>query len=285
MHIKHYVLFAVGSFLFFWWLLCFTMVAPGYVGIIVNLFGDDKGPSHRELNVGMHWIAPWKKVYRFPMFQQNQIWDEAHGYDSFIFQTAEGLNVTADIGLSYHLKEGMVHTLFAKYRRGINEITDVFIRNYARDAINKAASKMKVEDLYGVDKQEFIESVQTQLKTDLDPMGIAIDRVYLIGTLHFPEKVVAALNSKIEATQRAQQRENELREAKAQAEKEIAKAHGEAQSILLRAEAEANANMLLAQSITQEIIFYEVIRRWDGSLPKVIGSSNPIIDMREVLKP
>jgi regulator of protease activity HflC (stomatin/prohibitin superfamily) len=99
----------------------------------------------KELGVGMHWIAPWKTVYEFPMFEQNHIWD---GDKSFTFQTGEGLNVNADIGISYHLAPGKVHALFAKYRRGMEEITDLFIRNYARDAINKASSKMTVEDLF-----------------------------------------------------------------------------------------------------------------------------------------
>jgi len=256
------------------------MISPGYTGIVVNLFGDDKGPSGKELPVGMHWVAPWKKVYKFPMFEQNHVWE---GNKSFIFQSGEGLNVSADMGISYHLEPGKVHTLFAKYRRGLEEISDIFIRNYARDAIAKAASKLKVEDLYGTEKQHFLESVQLELKGDLAAMGISIDRLYLIGTLHFPQQVVTALNSKIEATQRAQQRENELREAQAQAQKEIAAAQGEAQrkklsseaeaaATMIKAQAEAEANRLITQSLSQEIIVYQAIKQWDGKLPTFVGA-------------
>lgn len=255
------------------------MISPGYTGIVVNLFGDDKGASGRELPVGMHWVAPWKRVYKFPMFEQNHIWDHDK---SFTFQSGEGLNVNADMGISYHLEPGKVHTLFAKYRRGLDEISDIFIRNYARDAIAKAASKLKVEDLYGTEKQHFMESVQQELKDDLIQMGITIDRLYLIGTLHFPQQVVIALNSKIEATQRAQQRENELREAQAQAQKEIAAAQGEAQrkklsseaeaaATTIKAKAEAEANRLVTESLSKEIITYEAIKRWDGKLPQFMG--------------
>lgn len=281
---------ALGTGIFVVWLTCFTFISPGYTGIVVNLFGEDKGPSTHELKVGAHWVAPWKTVYEFPMFEQNHIWDEKK---SFTFQTGEGLNVHADIGLSYHLQEGKIHMLFAKYRRGMDEITDLFIRNYARDAINKSASKMTVEDLYGTGKQKFIEDIQFDLKKDLDPLGIQIDRVYLIGTLHFPPNVVAALNSKIEAVQRAQQRENELREAEAEARKKIATAQGEASqrtlaaeadskiklvvakaeadAILFRASAEAQANQQISQSLGDEIIQYRSIQQWDGKLPMMIG--------------
>lgn len=259
--------------MFLLWAFFFKMVSPGYVGVVVNLFGEDKGADPKELNVGMHWIAPWKKVYTFPIFEQNHIWD---GDRSFTFQTGEGLNVNADMGISYHLPADSIHTLFCKYRRGIDEITDIFIRNYARDAINKIASKMSVEELYGTEKEGFVDAVQGLLRRDLGNLGIMVDRLYLIGTLHFPAQVVAALNSKIEATQRAQQRENELREAKAQAEKEIAKAQGLAQSALIKARAEAESNAMLTNSISPHLIAWQAVQNWDGKLPVVMGADSII---------
>lgn len=262
-------IFWVGGTLFILWLFFFKMIAPGYIGVEVNLFGEAKGAAPKELRTGMHWIAPWKKIYKFPAFEQNLVWD---GTKSFTFQTAEGLNVNADIGMSYHLEPDKIPLLFDKYRKGIDEISDVFVRNYARDEINKVASRMTVEELYGTEKQTFIEAVQWNLRKSLAPVGICIDRVYLIGTLHFPQAVVAALNSKIEATQRAQQRENELREARAQAEKDVAKATGLAQSQLIKAKAEAESNAMLSQSITAELLMLQAIQAWDGKLPMSIGA-------------
>lgn len=265
-------------FLLFAWGRCFQMIAPGYTGIVVNLFGDYKGALPVAKGTGMHWIAPWKKIYKFPVFEQNRIWSKEW---SFNFQSAEGLLINADLGISYHLDEGKVHILFAKYRRGLDEITDMFIRMHIRDAINKSACHMKVEELYGPAKETFISCIQKEVKDELAHVGIVIDRVYLIGTLHFPEQVVAALNSKIEATQRAQQRENELREAQAQAQKEIAHAQGEAQkkklsseaeaaATMIKAQAEAEANRLLTLSLSKEIIKYQAIKQWDGKLPTTL---------------
>lgn len=261
-------LYVIGAIFFISWAAFFKMISPGYVGIVVNLFGEKKGADPEELTVGMHWIAPWKTVYSFPVFMQNYTWD---GGEGFLFQTAEGLNVSADIGLSYHLNEEEVYLIFCKYRKGIDEITNLFIKNYARDAINKVSSKMKVEELYGTEKEGFIDEVQNHLRRDLEPLGIVIDRLYLIGTLHFPQQVVTALNSKIEATQRAQQRENELREAKAQAEKDIAKSQGIANARLIEAQAEAKANNLISASLTHEILSAKAIEQWDGRLPLSMG--------------
>lgn len=278
MKIKRWIRGSLCVALFFLWLLCFKFISPGTTGIIVNLFGDDKGTSAKELGVGMHWIAPWKRIYSFPMYEQNHIWD---GKKSFTFQSGEGLSVHADMGISYHLQSGKVHDLFAKYRRGLDEISDIFIRNVARDAINRSASSLRADELYGNGKTKFIESVQEQMRKDLGPQGIIIDRLYLIGTLHFPDQVVAALNAKIEANQRAEQRENELREAKAQADKVIVAAQGEGRAKLIQAESNAIANKMLSESITSELLVLKAIEAWDGKLPTFWGAKlpMPIIEM------
>lgn len=262
------------------WMLFFKMISPGYVGVVVNLFGDEKGVEAKELHVGMHWIAPWKRVYEFPVFEQNYTWEGDH--HSFNFQTCEGMAVSSDVGITYHLRPECIPMIFQKYRKGMAEITNIFIRNYIRDAINKSASKMKIEDLYGTGKEGFFDEVQLHVRDDLSKIGIDVSRIYLIGRFHFPQTVIAALNSKIEAVQRAQQRENELREAEAEAKKRIAQADGEAKCSLMKAEAEAKANIILAKSVTKELILWQAIQNWDGRLPKVISSEIlPMFDMAE----
>lgn len=252
-----------------------VMVSPGHVGVVVDLFGDSKGVESKELHVGMHFIPPWKTVYQFPIFEQNHTWEGDK--ESFSFQTSEGLAVSADVGVTYHLRSDKIPVIFAKYRRGMDEITHTFIRNYVRDAINKSASKMKIEDLYGSAKEVFFDEVQSHVRDDLKEIGIEVSRIYLIGRFHFPQTVVAALNSKIEAIQRAQQRENELREAEAEAKKQIAKAEGQARCALLQAEAEAKANLVLASSVTSQLIQWQAIQKWDGKLPHVVGNDSGVM--------
>jgi regulator of protease activity HflC (stomatin/prohibitin superfamily) len=252
------------------------MISPGYVGVVVNLFGDDKGVEAKELHVGIHWIAPWKSVFQFPVFEQNVTW--TGGKDGFHFQTSEGMAVSAEMGITYHLRSEAIPSIFQKYRRGMDEITNTFIRNYIRDAINMAASRTKIEDLYN-GKQHFFEDIEASVRQDLSPIGIELSRLYLIGRFHFPETVITALNAKIEAMQRAQQRENELREAEAEAKKQVAKAQGAASCAILKAESEAKANKVLAESITPELINWQAVQSWDGRLPSVVGESVPFINI------
>ena len=255
------------------WLFCFKMVSPGYVGVVVNMLGDNKGVDCRELHVGMHWISPWKSVYQFPIFEQNTTWEDNEGFN---FQTSEGMAVSADIGITYLLRSVSIPLIFQRYRRGMYEITNVFIRNYIRDAINKSASKTRIEDLYS-GKEGFFEDVERHVRDELSPLGIELSRIYLIGRFHFPQNVITALNAKIEANQRAQQRENELREAEAEAKKQIAKAEGAARCAILKAESEAKANLLLSQSVTKELIQWQSVQKWDGKLPHVTGGCVPFI--------
>lgn len=290
---KSFIAIGIGVIMLgFIWSAFFTMVSPGYVGVVVDLFGESQGVEKRTRTVGMHWIPPWKELYQFPVFEQNHTWE---GNQGFSFQTSEGLAVSADVGITFHLRSDSIPIIFQKYRKGMDEISHIFIRNYIRDAINTAASKMRIEDLYGEGKEEFFKEAQRHVQQDLSPIGIEISRIYLIGRFHFPDSVVTALNSKIEAIQRAQQRENELREAEAQANKNIAHARGEglselaraeseAKSNLLLAEANAKANMLIAESITPNLIQWQQIQKWNGELPKVSGQSTPFINFDKLGK-
>jgi len=274
---KLIIIYGVFALLFTAWVFCFKMISPGYVGVVVDMLGDNKGVETKELHVGMHWISPWKNVYQFPIFEQNNTWEGDK--DAFNFQTSEGMAVSAEIGITYHLRPESIPVIFQRYRRGMVEITDVFIRNYIRDAINKSASKTCIEDLYS-GKESFFQDVENHVREDLSPLGIELSRIYLIGRFHFPQNVINALNSKIEANQRAQQRENELREAEAEAKKQIAKAEGQAKCAVVQAESESKANYLLSQSVTAELIQWQAVQKWDGKLPSVTSGATPFIQVR-----
>jgi len=273
-----------------------SKVPAGNVGVKVYLLGTNKGVDHEELGVGRYWIGINEELYLFPTYQQNYVWTKdvtegSESDESITFQTKEGMSCNADIGISYHLDADKISDIFQKYRKGIDEITDVFVRNIVRDAINQVASNMSVQDVYGVGKQKFISDVSVLVKSQLDPNGIIIDKLSLVGEIRIPKTVRDALNQKVQATQRAQQRENELREAEAQAKKaeaeargkaqaNIARAEGEAKAILVEAEAQAKANRLLSQSITPTLVKYKQIEKWDGKLPTVTSDGGTLVNLK-----
>lgn len=267
-----------------------SKVPAGHVGVKVYLLGTAKGVDSEVLGVGRYWIGWNEELYLFPTFQQTKAWTKEETKDSpsdqsFTFQTKEGLSVNADVSISYTINAEKIASLFQRYRKGVDEITDIYLRNLVRDALVQASSTKTVEYIYGEGKTELIAEVRQMVSQKMVDIGINIDMISFIGDLRLPPNVIDSINAKIEATQRAQQRENELREAKAQAEKQVAEAHGkaesakalaagEAEAIKMRAAAQAEANAKLSRSITPELVEYLKIQTWDGKLPQVSGGTS-----------
>lgn len=263
-----------------------TKVPAGNVGVKFDLYGGDKGVTGEVVGPGKYWLGWNEEMYLFPTFAQNYVWTAGQdvtspGDESITFQDKEGTQINADIGITYAVNGAKADEVFQKYRKGVEEITDVYLRNMVRDALNSETSKMDVSEIYGVGKEELMNRVTQRVRTQVADIGIEVEKIYWIGAMRLPQTIVNAINNKIEATQKAQQRENELQTAKAQAEIEREKARGEADAKLIAARAEAEANRMIAASISQTLVEYKGVQTWDGKLPQVTGGSTPFIDLRK----
>ena len=261
-------------------------VPAGHKGVKVYLLGSDKGVDSEEVGVGRYYLTINEDLYLFPTFTQNYVWtqDEDEGSpndESLTFQTVEGLTVGADVGISYRINPEKVSVVFQKYRRGVEEITDTFLRNMVRDALVDFASTRPIESVYGEGKTALMDEVEASVRTQVQDIGIEIEKIYWIGSLRLPPTVTTALNAKIEATQKAQQRENEIAQAKAEAQKEIEAARGKAQARLEVASAEAKAIEVKGAALRKnpEVLTLSAIEQWDGVLPKVNSGVVPFIDV------
>lgn len=255
-----------------------SKVPSGHVGVKVYLLGSSKGVDTEELGVGRYWIGMNEELFLFPTYTQNYTWTKAPDEtgtedESITFQTMEGMSVNADMGISYHINPEKVTDIFQKYRKGVSEITDIYLRNMVRDALVLEASKLPVESVYGPGKAALIEAVQKRVQDQVAEIGIVIEKIYWIGDVRLPPVVVERIDQKNAATQMAQQRQNEVAQAKAEAQKKIEEARGEAESTLLKAKAQAEANRELAASITPELVQYRALDKWDGVLPRMTGSN------------
>ena len=262
-----------------------SKVPAGTVGVKYYLLGGEKGIDSEELGPGRYYVGVNEELFIFPTFKQNKTWTSDTREDSpvneeFVFQSSKGLKLTASIGLEYHVPAGNVSEIFEQYKKGLDEITNKVLRNAIRDAFNMASSKRTAEEVYGKGKIAFMDEVTSIAKREAEERGIVIDDIFLIGNIGIPETVTTALNLKIQATQKAQQRENELRQATAEAAKVVAVSKGIAESKLIEAESEAKANRIVANSLTPNLIQYKKIERWDGELPQVTGGSIPMLNLK-----
>lgn len=126
-----------GLFITIFGLSACVTVPAGNVGIKVNLLGSDKGVDDEQKSVGRYMRGMNESWFIFPTFTQNYVWTKnptegSENDESITFQTKKGMSASADVGISYHIKAYSVFKVFQKYRKGVDEITDIFLRNMVR---------------------------------------------------------------------------------------------------------------------------------------------------------
>lgn len=254
-----------------------SKVPAGYRGVLVNLYGSEKGVAELSVGVGRYYTGWNTELYLFPTFLQNYSWKDEQ---AITMQTSEGLSIRTDAGITYSIQPDNVVKVFTKYRLGIEEITNTFLHNMVRDAMNEVASTMTVEQIYGAQKETFITKVNGIVKAEAKDTGIEVDKIYLVGSFILPDSVIASISNKISASQNAMKVENEVATSRAEAQKTIVEAQARGQQILINAESQAKANKILAESLTQEFVSYQAILRWDGKLPTMTSGAIPFINIK-----
>lgn len=246
-----------------------TRVSAGYAGIKINNYGSQRGVSDVPMVTGWVWYNPFtQNVFEYPCFVQTAKWE---GDDKFSFNLSGGTLVTAEVSFSYHFDYEKVPAFWVKFRTDdINSFTHGFLHNIARDAFNEVGPYYTIEDMYSPKKDEMIVAVNKRINDAINMYGAHVDQLGYLHGLGMPPEIVAAMNSKIAATQNAIRVENELRATEAEAKKVVAKAKGE-----------ADANVLLAKSISPELIQWrnqmileQAVQKWNGQRPTVEAGSN-----------
>lgn len=253
-----------------------TRIEPGYVGIKVNQYGSQKGVEDFPLLTGRVWFNPFThSVYEFPTYMQNRSWTSTSEWgdedESISFNSSEGATISADVGLNYTIQADKVPHIFVKHRQSVEVITQTYLRNKVRDALNRAGSQFKAVDIFGEKKQDLLDKAQNLLQEEVADDGFIIDTLTFLNAPQADVRVMDSINSVIEATQLAIEAENKVRQIEAEARQSVAKAKGESESVLMQAQAQAQANRLLTESITPALIQYKMLEQWDGVAPKVLG--------------
>ncbi len=273
-----------------------TRVDAGHVGIRVRLAGSERGVQ--DMPVVMGWVVYnpiSEQIIVFPTSVQNVVWTaSAHEGkpidESITFSSTEGVNINADIGLSFHIEPLLAPKLYGRFRQtNMLLLADGYMRNAVREAFSDVTSKMPVQDIYGPGKSKMLSEVTSRCREILGKDGIVIDQLTINGTLRLPQNVADAINRAMEATQNAIQSENRVRQVRAEADQAITQAHGgaeatrekaqgEADALLIRARAEARANETIRLSVSPTVLQYRALEHWDGKLPQYNGGGQiPIL--------
>jgi regulator of protease activity HflC (stomatin/prohibitin superfamily) len=269
---------------------CSARVDAGHVGIRVKLAGSNRGVDDIPIVTGWVFYNPLtEQLVMFPTSVQNIVWTkdphEGNPHDeSITFSSAEGANINADVGLSFHIEPQLAPHLYLRFRK--NDLIDLangYVRNAVREAFNVVASKIPVQDIYGAGKGQVVADVNKRLQDQLGKDGFILDQLTINGALRLPESVANAINKALEQKQQAIQAQNRVAQVEAEARQAVAaaegqakaareRARGEADARLITARAEARANLMLRRSMSPQVMQYRALEKWNGKLPVMNGN-------------
>ena len=237
-------------------------VDAGHEGILVDLYGSDKGVNDVSLVTGMVCFNPFTQmVYEYPTFVQTV------DYPAFTINAKDGSEFTVDPTISLKITDGQAAPIFRKYRKDVPDIINGPLFNHVRDAFRIQLNKFTTDEIVSM-RDSIEKAVERQLITILNREGFQLEQ--LTSGLKYPQTIVEAVNQKNKAIQDAQKAENEVKVAEAQARK-----------LVVAAEAEAEANRLRTQALTPAVLQKAWIDKWDGSVPSIItgGSNQTFLDI------
>lgn len=227
----------------------YERIDAGHEGILVNLYGDDKGVGDISLCTGAVWYNPFtQSVYEYPTFVQTV------DYEPFTINAKDGSEFTVDPTVSLKIVDGQSPAVFKKYRKELSEVINGTLYNYVKDAFRIQLNNFTTD--YIVSNRDSIESaIEKHLSATLAKENFQLEQ--LTSGLKYPDVIVQAVNAKNKAIQEAQKATNEVAVAEANAKK-----------LLVAAQAEAEANKLKQQALTPAILEKMWIEKWDGRLPQ-----------------
>ncbi len=252
----------VGFFILVTLFFSCERIDAGHVGVKVNQYGDNKGVSDVVEVTGMVFYNPiTHSIYEFPTFIQHK---EYTGDNSFVVNSKDGSEFHVSPIINYSVKREKVPTIFAKYRRSLEQIEEGFLKTAVFDAFRLATNKYTADELIG-NRQNYENEVRRILESQLLNEGFIVNQ--FTSNLVYPATFKQAIEAKNNAVQAALRAENEVKTAEAQAKIKVATAEGNAQAMLTSAKAEAEANRLKQATLTPMLLQQLWIEKWDGKLP------------------
>lgn len=251
-----------------------SVIPTGYTGV-KSTFGKI---SEKELTTGIHISVPFvQHIQTISNKQQDRrcegkIWGETSDKTPVY-----GENVTVTYSISPEKSAWLC--------ANVTDTDNLIKGSMVASAMKAAMAELAPEDVTNRGKIEPLtqKKLEAVLNTKYGKDAITLYQV-IIENMDFEDEYNAAIQQKSIAQQTAARQEIENKTAikKAEADKtvEIKKAEAKAEKMRIEAEAQANANKELADSISDALIDYQKIEKWDGKLPKVTGS-NAIVSLDE----
>jgi regulator of protease activity HflC (stomatin/prohibitin superfamily) len=243
-----------------------AIVPAGSTGVITT-FGKVSENSYSE---GFHLKIPFAQEM-VVVSNKIQVYEADASAVSKDLQT-----VSSKIAVNFRVRTDSSASI---YKNIGSDYQTVILMPAVQESMKAVSAKYTAEELI-TERNQVGEEIKEQLSEKVNDYGIQIEKFNIVN-FEFSQEFNDAIEQKQVAEQnklKAQtEKEQKIIEAEAEAQKVKINAEANAEAIKTEAEAQAEANKLLTESLSQNLIDYQTIEKWDGVMPKVASSANPIV--------
>ena len=209
----------------------FLILDAGERGVLFKPYtsGLDKDNIYGE---GFHIIAPWNKMYRYGVREQQR--DEPMDV-----LDKSGLSISMDITVRFNPIFKEIGYLYEQF--GINYI-NVLVIPEVRSTVRQVAGRYTAEEIYSTKRAEVEKAIIDETKEVLSQNYIQM-KALLIRSINLPDQIKTAIESKLKQEQEALAYEYRLQSETSEAERRR-----------IEAEGIAAFNRIINASLTKEIL-------------------------------
>jgi len=237
-----------------------TIVDAGHRGVLLHWNAVDL--TIPPLDEGLHFVVPFAdSVVQMEVRTLKII--KATSSASKDLQT-----VSTEVTVNYHPSYESIHVL---YKNVGLDYENRIIQPAIEEVVKQVTANYNAEEL--ITKRPLVKSdIEIEIGKRLSEFNIQTD-VVSITDFQFSALFAQAIESKVEAEQKAFKAENDLRRIQVEALQSEAIAQGIAKANIAQAQGEAQAIKIINQALASNPWYLEwlKIQAWDGVLPLVVG--------------
>ena len=216
------------------------------------------------LQEGLHFVVPFQdKVVNMEVRTLKFV--KATSGASRDLQT-----VSTEVTVNYRASPNSVNVLYQEV--GL-DYEGRIIQPAVEEVVKQITAKYNAEEL--ITKRPLVKAdIETEITARLNPYNILTDAIS-ITDFQFSPLFSQAIESKVEAEQKALKAENDLRRIEVEARQQEQQAKGIAAANVAEAAGEAEAIKIINEALAQNPYYLEwlKVQAWDGKLPLVVGES------------
>ena len=247
----------------------YVVIPAGHTGVALT-FGKVEDTVLQE---GLHFKVPF--VQKIAVMD-NRIVKLDVNTEAF---SKDLQTITTVVAVNYHVGKENSQTVYKNV--GLN-FEEVLITPAVNEVLKAVTAKYTAVELVS-SRAEVSMLLDDGLNEKLNNYGIFINELNIINW-DCSEEYINAVEAKQVAEQNLiktrTEQEQALVIANTEAQKRVIAAEAEANEIKVLAEANAESNRILTESISELLIRYQTVSKWDGKLPTVMsGDDNLLIDI------